>query len=151
MTIDGDLFRRLCRARDSVCDQLDDAPDLRALARTAGVSPHHLLRVFRRSFGETPHELLTRLRIERAKSSLRAGDSVTDACFAVGFSSLGSFSALFRRRVGVSPGEYQRSLRALAPCPAAVSRFLVPFCFIQAFAPGEAQIAILEKPLPFCP
>jgi AraC-like DNA-binding protein len=151
MAVDGDLLRRLCRARDILCDGLDEAPDLRALARLAGVAPHHFLRVFRKTFGETPHAYLTRLRIDRAKASLRAGGSVTETCFEVGFSSLGSFSTLFLRHVGVSPSEYRRSLRLVAPSPALIPPVIVPFCFAQAFAPIASQIAILEKPLPFRP
>ena len=151
MAIDADLFRRLALARDLVCDGTDEPPDLRTLARTAELSPHHLLRVFRQTFGETPHECLTRVRLERAKASLRAGHSVTDACFDVGFSSLGSFSSLFRRRVGVAPREYQRSVRALVSSPGLLPAVTVPFCCLQAFAPSASAIAILEKPLPFRP
>ena len=58
MTFDGDLCRRLCLARDCISDRLVDAPDLRELGLVAGMSPHHLLRVFRQVFGETPHEYL---------------------------------------------------------------------------------------------
>jgi AraC-like DNA-binding protein len=151
MTIDADLYRRLSRARDRVCDPGEETLDLVDLACTAELSPHHLLRVFRRTFGETPHECMTRVRIERAKQALRAGRSVTDVCFDVGYSSLGSFSALFRRRVGVGPREYQRSLRTLAPSPGLAPVVVIPFCFAQAFVPDASSIAILEKPLPFRP
>jgi AraC-like DNA-binding protein len=151
MPVDGDLLRRLCRARDRLCDTLDEPPDLRVLARVAGVSPYHFLRVFRRAFGETPHALQTRLRVDRAKASLRAGSSVTEACFAVGFSSLGSFSSLFQRHVGVAPSEYRRSVRCVAPSAELVAPTVVPFCFIEAFTPLGSTIAILEKPLPFRP
>ena len=151
VAIDGDLYRRLNRARDRLCDSTEQTPDLNGLARIAELSPHHLLRVFRRTFGETPHEYLTRLRIDRAKAALRAGHSVTDACFDVGFSSLGSFSSLFRRQVGVAPSEYQRRLRVLAPVPELMPAVTIPFCFLQAFAPMATSIAILEKPLPFRP
>jgi AraC-like DNA-binding protein len=151
MAIDGNLFRRLSRARDRLCDSAENAPDLDGLARIAELSPHHFLRVFRRTFGETPHECVTRLRIERAKAALRAGHSVTDACFDVGFSSLGSFSSLFKRQVGVAPSEYQRRLRVLVPVPALAAAVTIPFCFIQAFSPAATSIAILEKPLPFRP
>jgi AraC-like DNA-binding protein len=145
-----DLFRRLCRARDWMCD-VEESPDLRALARIAGISPHHLLRVFRQGFGETPHEYLTRVRIERAKHALRKGSTVTETCFDVGFSSVGSFSALFRRQVGVAPSEYQRSLRRIAPSADLLAPAMIPFCFAMAFAPSASKIAILEKPLPFRP
>jgi AraC-like DNA-binding protein len=152
MTIDGYRFQRLCRARDWLCDTLDGPPtNLRSLARAAGVSPYHLLRVFRDAFGETPHEYVTRIRIERAKAALRAGKTVTETCFDVGFSSVGSFSALFKRSVGVAPSEYQRRVRIVVPSSHLVAAVAVPFCFFQAFVPAAPQIAILEKPLPFRP
>jgi AraC-like DNA-binding protein len=151
VAIDGDLFRRLSLARARLCDAGEEPPDLAVLAGIADLSPHHFLRAFRRAFGETPHEYLTRVRIDRAKAALRAGHSVTDACFDVGFSSLGSFSTLFRRRVGVPPSEYQRRLRVLAPVSELVPAVLIPFCFLQVFAPVATSIAILEKPLPFRP
>lgn len=149
--LDGDLFRRLCVARDFLSARLDEPPDLRRLSRVAGLSPHHLLRVFRQAFGETPHQYVTRRRIEGAKAALRVGRSVTDVCFDAGFSSLGSFSALFSRVVGVSPRAYQRSVRTVAPPAELAAAFDAPFCFLQAFAPESARIAILEKPLPFRP
>lgn len=151
MTIDADLLRRLCLARDRVCDANEDAPDLIELSCVTELSPHHLLRVFRRVFGETPHEYMTRVRLDRAKAALRAGRSVTETCFDVGFSSLGSFSSLFLRRIGVPPSEYRRQVRALVQSPGLISAVTVPFCFIQAFAPDAAAIAILEKPLSFRP
>jgi AraC-like DNA-binding protein len=151
MVVDGDLFRRLCIARQRLSDAFEDQPDLRELGRVAGISPHHLLRVFRRTFGETPHQYLTRRRIERAKAALRAGRTVTDTCFDVGFSSLGSFSTRFRRLVGVAPIAYQRSVRSIAPSPGLVAAVAVPFCFLQGFAADSTKIAILEKPLPFRP
>jgi AraC-like DNA-binding protein len=151
VTIDGDLFRRLCRARDRLHDDALHAPTLPELARHAGVSPFHLLRVFKRCFGETPHEYLSRLRIERSKQLLRAGHSVTDTCFEVGFSGLGSFSSGFKRQVGVSPSEYARSMRVWSQCPESLAAILVPFCFVAAYAPAHAKIAILEKPLAFRP
>lgn len=151
MTVDGDLHRRLCRARDALRDADDAPPDLATLARVAGMSRFHFLRTYARVFGETPHDTSTRLRIERAKRALRDGDSVTAACFDVGFSSLGSFSALFRREVGVPPSEYQRTLRRVVVCPAWIGATTVPFCFMQAFDPRARTIAILEKPLPFRP
>lgn len=151
MTIDGDLLRRLLKVRDLLADDVEQAPELAALARLAHLSPHHLLRAFRSAFGETPHTFLTRQRIERAKSALRVGRTVTEVCFEVGFSSVGSFSALFRRHVGVPPIAYQRSIRLLAPAPGLVAPLTIPFCFLAAFAPSISQIAILEKQLPFRP
>jgi len=82
--------------------------DVRALARTALMSPGHFSRSFRDAFGETPYSYLMTRRIERAKALLRRGDqSVTDVCFAVGCSSLGSFSTRFTELVGESPSAYR--------------------------------------------
>lgn len=151
MIVEGDLFRRLCRARDRLHDESSCPPQLRELARFAGVSRFHLLRVFKTCFGETPHEYVSRLRIERAKQLLTAGYSVTDACLEVGFSGLGSFSARFKSEVGVSPSEYARTMRVWSQCPATLASAFVPFCFLEAYAPSFSQIAILEKPLAFRP
>src|ERR671927_1763479 len=88
------------------------------VAAHANLSPYHFLRVYKRAYGETPHEFLTRLRIERAKALLARGShNVTEACFEVGFSSMGSFSALFAGRVGLSPSEYRRYVTSSVAIP----------------------------------
>jgi AraC-like DNA-binding protein len=102
-------------------------PDVSARAH---LSPYHFLRLHKQAYGETPHEFLTRLRVERAKTLLgRGSHNVTEACFEVGFSSLGSFSALFARRVGLSPSEYRRHARPGILVPRAVRPLFVPACF----------------------
>jgi len=98
--------------------------DVPALARIALVSEAHFIRTFRAAFGETPHRYLQRRRVERAMFLLRSTDrSVTDVCFDVGFSSLGTFSRTFRDIVGETPSEYRRR-GPLAP---------VPNCFAMAY------------------
>ncbi|MEM7154383.1 MAG: AraC family transcriptional regulator [Myxococcota bacterium] len=98
----------LCSARDRICNVAPDGPSVRHVAKEAGLSPGLFIRQFAALFGETPHKMRIRVRIERAKQLLARGDhSVTEACFEVGFSSLGSFSALFRRKVGMSPSDYR--------------------------------------------
>src|SRR5213593_506407 len=78
------------------------------LARVAHVSPAHFSRQFRATFGETPHRYLQRRRVERAMELLRETDcSVTEICFDVGFSSLGTFSRTFREIVGQTPSDYR--------------------------------------------
>ena len=82
--------------------------DIPHLARIAQVSEAHFNRTFRATFGETPHRYLQRRRVERAMFFLRSTDrSVTDVCFDVGFSSLGTFSRTFRRIVGETPSGYR--------------------------------------------
>jgi transcriptional regulator GlxA family with amidase domain len=103
-----DDLRRLRRARDQMDREYDRPLDVPALARTALMSDGHFSRSFREAFGETPYSYLMTRRIERAKALLRRGDlSVTDVCFEVGCTSLGSFSSRFTELVGESPSAYR--------------------------------------------
>ena len=90
--------------------------DVPALARTAQMSPGHFSRSFRDAYGETPYSYLMTRRIERAMTLLRRGDlSVTEVCFEVGCSSLGSFSTRFTELVGESPSAYRARDHEEAP------------------------------------
>ncbi|MCT2589634.1 helix-turn-helix transcriptional regulator [Streptomyces sp. N2-109] len=97
------------RVRDRIDREYAKPLNLEALARAAHMSAGHLSREFRRVYGESPYAYLMTRRIERAMTLLRRGDlSVTEVCFAVGSSSLGSFSTRFTELVGVPPGAYRR-------------------------------------------
>ncbi len=125
MSADIDELRRLRRARDRMDREYAEPLDVPALARTALMSPAHFTRRFREAYSETPYSYLMTRRIERAKAMLRRGDlSVTDVCFAVGCTSLGSFSARFTELVGETPSRYRArdhdELRAMATCQAMV-------------------------------
>src|SRR5438552_18033166 len=99
---------RLRRARDRMDRHYASPLDVPALAATAAMSAGHFSRSFREAFGETPYGYLMTRRIERAKALLRRGDvSVTEVCFAVGCTSLGSFSLRFTELVGHSPSAYR--------------------------------------------
>ncbi|MFB9552854.1 helix-turn-helix transcriptional regulator [Streptomyces roseoviridis] len=100
--------------------------DVPALARAALMSPGHFSRSFRAAYGETPYGYLMTRRIERAKVLLRRGDlSVTEVCFAVGCTSLGSFSTRFTELVGESPSAYRaRDHGAGAAIPGCVAMYL---------------------------
>ena len=104
-----DSNRRLLRARDAMDRAYAEPLDVPTLARIAHVSEAHFIRTFRATFGETPHRYLQRRRVERAMWLLRSTDrSVTDICMDVGFTSLGTFSRVFREIVGESPSAYRR-------------------------------------------
>ena len=104
-----DLNRRLLRARDAMDRAYAEPLDVRAVAAVAHQSPAHISRTFRDVFGETPHRYLQRRRVERAMFLLRETDrSVTDVCFDVAFTSLGTFSRTFREIVGETPSGYRR-------------------------------------------
>ena len=100
---------RLRRVRDRIDREYAQPLDVEALARGAHMSAGHLSREFKRAFGESPYGYLMTRRIERAMALLRRGDlSVTDVCFTVGCSSLGTFSTRFTELVGMSPSAYRR-------------------------------------------
>jgi AraC-like DNA-binding protein len=104
-----ELNRRLLRARDAMDRDYADPLDVRAVAAVAHVSPAYFSRCFRAVFGESPHHYLQRRRVERSMFMLRESDrSVTDICFDVGFSSLGTFSRTFTEIVGESPSAYRK-------------------------------------------
>jgi transcriptional regulator GlxA family with amidase domain len=95
------------------------------LARMARLSTFHFIRVFRAETGQTPHQYLRHRRLERAKELLVTTPmSVTEICDAVGFQSLGSFSALFRKVTGETPAGYRAKRRRSPP---------IPFCFIRMY------------------
>jgi AraC-like DNA-binding protein len=112
----------LRRARDRIDREYAQPLDVEALARGAHMSAGHLSRQFRIAYGESPYGYLMTRRIERAMALLRRGDlSVTDVCFAVGCSSLGTFSTRFTELVGVPPSIYRRDeSRATAGMPSCV-------------------------------
>ena len=99
----------LRRVRDRIDRDYAEPLDVEALARGAHMSAGHLSRAFRGAYGESPYGYLMTRRIERAMALLRRGDlSVTEVCFAVGYSSLGTFTTRFTELVGVPPGAYRR-------------------------------------------
>lgn len=116
----------LRRARDLMDREYARPLDVAALARAALMSTAHFSRQFRAAYGETPYSYLMTRRIERAKALLRHGDmSVTEACFEVGCSSLGSFSARFTELVGETPTAYRaRDHSALEHVPGCVAKDL---------------------------
>jgi AraC-like DNA-binding protein len=106
--VDRDDLVRLRRARDQMDREYANPLDVEALARTAFMSSGHFSRSFRAAYGETPYSYLMTRRIERAMTLLRRGDlSVTEVCFEVGCSSLGTFSTRFSELVGESPSAYR--------------------------------------------
>lgn len=99
----------LRRVRDRIDRDYAQPLDVEALARGVHLSAGHLSREFRAAYGESPYSYLMTRRIERAMTLLRRGDmSVTEVCFAVGCSSLGTFSTRFSELVGMSPSTYRR-------------------------------------------
>ncbi|WP_067466889.1 helix-turn-helix transcriptional regulator [Actinomadura macra] len=115
---------RLRRVRDRIDRDYAQPLDVEALARGAHMSAGHLSRQFRLAYGESPYSYLMTRRIERAMALLRCGDlSVTEVCFAVGCSSLGTFSTRFTELVGMSPSVYRReAARSTAGIPSCLAK-----------------------------
>jgi AraC-like DNA-binding protein len=119
---DGDLVL-LRRVRDRIDREYAQPLNVEALARDAHMSAGHFSRAFKRAYGETPYSYVMTRRIERAMALLRESNlSVTEICFTVGCSSLGTFGTRFSELVGVSPTAYRResagAFTGMAPCVA---------------------------------
>jgi AraC-like DNA-binding protein len=131
---------RLRRVRDRMDREYALPLDVETLARGANMSAGHLSREFRLAYGESPYSYLMTRRIERAMALLRRGDlSVTEVCFAVGCSSLGTFSTRFTELVGVPPSIYRRD--------AAGATTGMPSCVVkQVTRPIRNREALVTEP-----
>ena len=137
-------FRRLCRARERLQQSDDPTPSIEAVARDVGISPFHFIRQFEAVFGVTPHQFRIQTRLDQAKHLLAMGNhSVTDVCMDVGFSSLGSFSALFTRRIGEAPSAYRRRVRAMVQVPGRIPSDLTPGCLTLM---GRLPLSAFARP-----
>lgn len=120
--------RHLLRAKDLVDARYFDPLTVADLARAAGLSRAHFSREFRHTFGESPHQYLLTRRLERAAALLRNTDrTVTEICFTVGLSSLGSFTVTFGRIYGMTPLEYRASF------PPPQRHIRIPDCVARAY------------------
>jgi AraC-like DNA-binding protein len=131
---------RLRRVRDRIDREYAQPLDVEALARGANMSAGHLSRQFRLAYGESPYGYLMTRRIERAMALLRRGDlSVTEVCFTVGCSSLGTFSTRFTELVGMPPSTYRRQMaRAAGEMPPCVAK--------QVTRPIRNREAVVTEP-----
>jgi AraC-like DNA-binding protein len=135
-----DDLARLRRVRDRIDRDYAEPLDVEALARGVAMSSGHLSRQFRLAYGESPYSYLMTRRIERAMALLRRGDlSVTEVCFTVGCSSLGTFSTRFAELVGVPPSVYREAQRlAVSGIPACLEK--------QVTRPIRNREAVVAEP-----
>ncbi|MBB1159300.1 helix-turn-helix transcriptional regulator [Amycolatopsis dendrobii] len=135
-------LRQLRLAKDAMDRDWAEPLDLDAVAAHAGYSRCHFVRLFRAGYGQTPGQYLSRRRIERAEDLLRTADlSVTEICSLVGFSSLGSFSASFKKHTGLTPSEYrERHVKQ--------NSALVPGCYALLWHGGFKGLGPAAKPDP---
>jgi AraC-like DNA-binding protein len=137
VTVPVELLPHRRTARDHIDRGYREPLDLDGVAAVAGVSKYHFIRCFEAAYGETPMRYLTRRRIERAQDLLRSANlTVTEVCMAVGFASLGSFSAKFTRIVGESPVAY-RNRWAATGAPHVPGCWLFMAGVVRNFREGE--------------
>jgi AraC-like DNA-binding protein len=139
MTLSDTEFTLICRARRRLSDLEEPSLTVASIARESGISYFHFIRRFQAIFGTTPHQYRIDARLREARLQLAKGGSVTEACFAAGFESVGSFSELFVRHVGVRPVEYRRLTRALVTVPRSLPLSYFPGCLsLMKNLPAEA-------------
>jgi AraC-like DNA-binding protein len=124
-------LRMLRKARDRIDRDYREEIGIEALARAAGYSREHFIRAFRAAYGETPGRYRTRRRVERARELLRSANlTVTEICYLVGFSSVGTFSTRFSELTGMSPTRYRaEAASGGGPAP-------IPGCFALMWETG---------------
>lgn len=126
--------KRLSTGRDYIAENFQAPLSLSAIASQSCLSPYHFLRAFKATYGETPHEFLIRLRVAQAKNMLITENfSVSEVCEKVGYTSLGSFSSLFLKHVGMAPTLYRRKLWALSTEAYHYPSQAIPACYAYFF------------------
>jgi AraC-like DNA-binding protein len=138
------FYSRLVKAKMFIDEHYADPIDLNNIADEAYFSKFHFIRMFRNIYRKTPHQYLTSVRIEKSMEILASGHSVSDACYAVGFESIASFSSLFKRITGSTPSAYALKQQQLKTRRKRMPLSFIPGCF--ALKNGWiGETAILDK------
>jgi AraC-like DNA-binding protein len=132
-----DVLIRLCKARELLHER-DGRRSIRQVARETGMSLFHFIRLFKAVFGETLKQCQLGARLEQAKYLLMATDfSITDISMDAGFASMGTFSHVFARRIGISPTAYRYKMRSMVRVPGETPAELIPGCFSLMCVPAR--------------
>jgi AraC-like DNA-binding protein len=133
---------RLSEARELLARRCAEQVLLDEAAQVACLSKFHFQRLFREAFGETPGQFQINQRLAKARTLLAVTDlSISEICLEIGYSSLGSFSAQFRRLAGCTPTEFRHARRSRFAIGWAQPRVLVPSCMVSHYAPTIAQFS----------
>ena len=125
------LYRRIVQAKLFIDNNYSENIDLDNIADEAFFSKFHFIRQFKKIYGQTPHQYLKTVRIEKAMQLLRTNLTVSEACYAVGFESPGSFSSLFKRIVGVTPSAYLLRQQQIKAQILKAPLDFIPGCFAE--------------------
>jgi len=125
------LYRRIVRAKLFIDNNYSENIDLNNIADEAFFSKFHFIRQFKKIYGKTPHQYLIVVRIEKAMELLRTDIPVSEVCYAVGFESLGSFSGLFKRIVGLTPSAYLLHQQQIKAQILKAPLNFIPGCFAE--------------------
>ena len=123
------LYKRIVQAKLFIDEHYADNPDLNNISDEACFSRFHFIRLFKEIYGYTPHQYLTHVRIEHAKLLLQEGGYIADVCYTLGFSSISSFTGLFKRKTGLTPSAYQQQQSARNVAMNHKPLQYVPACF----------------------
>jgi AraC-like DNA-binding protein len=146
MPIAADVYKKIVDAKVFIDEHFDAPIDLDAIAGEACLSRYHFHRLFRRIYQRTPHQYLTRKRIDQARNMLAAGGcTVNEVCAQVGFESIGSFGMLFKKEIGVSPGEYRLRSKVRQQAGKDQPRQFIPHCFVEQVAGAGVSGRAAEK------
>ena len=125
------LYKRIVQAKLFIDGNYHKNIDLDVISDESNFSKFHFIRLFKELYGKTPHQYLISVRIKRAKDLLLNDLSVTATCFAVGFDSPSSFTALFKRTVGLTPSDFQKQGKQKRIQVSKTPLMHIPNCFIE--------------------
>jgi AraC-like DNA-binding protein len=134
MPVAPDVYRKIVMAKIYIDENFHEPIDLDRISREACLSRYHFHRLFTRIYQRTPHQYLTRKRVEQARQWLAGKDlTVTEICNNVGFESIGSFSMLFKKEIGLPPRYYRNQAWLKKQEALRQPRTFIPHCFIETF------------------
>lgn len=127
------FYRKIVMAKGYIDEHYDEPIDVENISNEACFSKFDFIRQFKKVYGKTPYNYLKTVRIAKAMELLKSDLSVQDVCFDVGYSSLSSFSGLFKKETGLSPSQYQQAHRARAELISRKPLNYVPGCFSENY------------------
>jgi AraC-like DNA-binding protein len=133
MNLTNDIYQRIVTAKIFIDENYDESIGLEEISQQAFLSRFHFHRLFTKIYRSTPHRYLTQKRIEKAKQLLAENKAVNDVCNEVGFESLGSFSALFKKEIGFAPTHYRNLAWLKKQEQKKQPKKFIPHCFIESY------------------